>query len=56
MALVLVLIECNQTGETPGIAMQVGIQKGESKESTGVMAKQVSKIIFKVKCYISTEA
>lgn len=54
--LVLVLIECNQKGETPGIAMQVGIQKGGSKESTGVMAKHVSKIIFKVKCYISTKA
>lgn len=36
--------------------MQVGIQKGGSKESTGVMAKHVSKIIFKVKCYISTKA
>lgn len=25
-ALVLVLIECNQKGETPGISMQAGIQ------------------------------
>lgn len=32
-----------------------GAQKGESKESTGVMAKQVSKIIFKVRCYISSK-
>lgn len=55
-ALVLVLIECNQKGETPGISMQVGIQKGGNKESTGVMAKQISKFIFKVKCYISTKA
>lgn len=31
------------------------VQKGEREESTGVTAKQVSKIIFKARCYISTK-